>query len=180
PTQWQGALHRCHRRLSIQAALGSGSRRSRSRRPPTTPAAPRRRSSSPFGCAVAYGIGPSWVEECYMSKFIWMHGALALAMSFPAWAASDADLAEIREQIRQLKESYEARIQALEQRLKQAEAATPGVPAPSPPVPGPGEVRDRGVRARRRYRPGAPRLFARRIRARDLGQRRSPVLGQPY
>ena len=58
-----------------------------------------------------------------MSKFIWMHGALALAMSFPAWAASDADLAEIREQIRQLKESYEARIQALEQKLKDAETA---------------------------------------------------------
>ena len=37
-------------------------------------------------------------------------------------AATDADLAEIRDQIRQLKESYEARIQALEQRLKAAEA----------------------------------------------------------
>ena len=58
-----------------------------------------------------------------MSKFIWMHGALALAMSFPTWAATDADLAEIREQIRQLKESYEARIQALEQKLKDAETA---------------------------------------------------------
>src|SRR6202790_3264331 len=60
-----------------------------------------------------------------MSKFIWLPGALALAMSVPfsAWAASDADLAEIREQIRQLKESYETRIQALEQRLKDAETA---------------------------------------------------------
>ena len=73
-----------------------------------------------------------------MSKFIWMHGALALAMSmpFPARAASDADLAEIREQIRQLKESYEARIQALEQKLKDAETAksAPAAPAPAPPV----------------------------------------------
>ncbi|HXL84985.1 MAG TPA: hypothetical protein VN989_12820, partial [Casimicrobiaceae bacterium] len=71
-----------------------------------------------------------------MSKFIWMHGALALAMSFPAWAASDADLAEIREQIRQLKESYEARIQALEQKLKDAETAksAPAAAAPAPPV----------------------------------------------
>src|SRR6266851_468688 len=140
PTQWQAALHRCHRRLSIRAALESGSRRSRSRRPPTTPVAPRRRSSSPFGCAVAYGIGPSWLEECYMSKFIWMHGALALAMfiPFPAWAASDADLAEIREQIRQLKESYEARIQALEQRLKDAEsrgAASPVAQPAAAPAP---------------------------------------------
>ena len=56
-------------------------------------------------------------------------------------AATDADLAEIREQIRQLKESYEARIQALEQRLKEAEskAANPAPPpaaeeTPPPPV----------------------------------------------
>ncbi|TMH10307.1 MAG: hypothetical protein E6H68_17010, partial [Betaproteobacteria bacterium] len=73
-----------------------------------------------------------------MSKFIWMHGALALAMSvpFPAWAATDADLAEIREQIRQLKESYEARIQALEQKLKDAETAksAPAAAAPASPV----------------------------------------------
>ena len=48
--------------------------------------------------------------------------ALALALvCTPAQAASDADLAEIREQIRQLKESYEARIQALEQKLQAAE-----------------------------------------------------------
>ena len=75
-----------------------------------------------------------------MSKFIWMHGALALAMSvpFPAWAANDADLAEIREQIRQLKESYEARIQALEQKLKDAETAksapAAAAAASAPPV----------------------------------------------
>ena len=42
--------------------------------------------------------------------------ALALVVCPPAQAATDADLAEIRDQIRQLKESYEARIQALEQR----------------------------------------------------------------
>jgi hypothetical protein len=73
-----------------------------------------------------------------MPKFIWLPGALALALSmpFPAWAASDADLAEIREQIRQLKESYEARIQALEQKLKDAESAknAPAAAAPTPPV----------------------------------------------
>lgn len=74
-----------------------------------------------------------------MSKFIWVSSASALALllpmlwSNPVLAASDADLAEIREQIRQLKESYEARIQALEQKLKQAEAVAPAA-APSPPV----------------------------------------------
>jgi len=67
-------------------------------------------------------------------------GALALVLctSPIAQAATDADLAEIREQIRQLKESYEARIQALELRLKEAEeksaqkaAAPPAEPAAS-------------------------------------------------
>jgi hypothetical protein len=73
-----------------------------------------------------------------VSKF--MSGASALALLFlislasPVRAASDADLAEIREQIRQLKESYEARIQALEQKLKQAETAAPAVPAAAPAV----------------------------------------------
>lgn len=49
--------------------------------------------------------------------------ALALAAPWPAQAADSAELAQIREQIRQMKESYETRIQALEQRLQQAEAA---------------------------------------------------------
>ena len=59
-----------------------------------------------------------------MHKFAWAPGAFALALAVVpnALAATDADLAEIRDQIRQLKESYEARIQALEQRLKEAEA----------------------------------------------------------
>ncbi len=55
--------------------------------------------------------------------------ALALFMAADVHAATDADLAEIRDQIRQLKESYEARIQALEQRLKAAEAKADAVPA---------------------------------------------------
>ncbi len=59
-----------------------------------------------------------------MPPSVGMASALALAcmLSSAAYAATDADLAEIRDQIRQLKESYEARIQALEQRLKEAEA----------------------------------------------------------
>jgi len=70
--------------------------------------------------------------------------ALALFIAADVHAATDADLAEIRSEIRQLKESYEARIQALEQRLKDAEAKT-AVPTPaasattaaSPPQPAP-------------------------------------------
>jgi len=59
-----------------------------------------------------------------MTRNLVVHGAFALALlaSPAAKAATDADLAEIRAQIQQLKESYEARIQALEQRLKVAEA----------------------------------------------------------
>ena len=56
-------------------------------------------------------------------------GACALAfMQSTAFAASDADIAEIRNEIRNLRSSYEARILALEQRLKEAEAR-PAAPA---------------------------------------------------
>lgn len=46
--------------------------------------------------------------------------ALALAAPYGAQAADSAELAQIREQIKQMKESYEARIQALEKRLREA------------------------------------------------------------
>ena len=48
--------------------------------------------------------------------------ALALLVTADARAATDTELAEIREQIRQLKESYEARIKALEERIRAAES----------------------------------------------------------
>ena len=76
-----------------------------------------------------------------MFRIIWAPLAVVLAL-FPiaARAATDADLTEIREQIRQLKESYEARIKALEERLKAAEeqrSAAAGTQAASPPSPAP-------------------------------------------
>lgn len=71
-----------------------------------------------------------------MSRFIFVPGALALALLFAtdARSASDAELADIRNQIRDLKSSYEARIQALEQRLKDAEASVAQA-APTPVAP---------------------------------------------
>lgn len=59
--------------------------------------------------------------------------ALAVLPAVPAYAASDAELAEIRNQIKSLKDDYEGRIRALEERLKEAEsrAAAPA-PARSP------------------------------------------------
>jgi hypothetical protein len=77
-----------------------------------------------------------------VSRFKWLRAALALALFVPsiAFAATDADLAEIREQIRQLKEGYEARIQALEQKLKAAEATAPAVAAAAPPPPVPAQA----------------------------------------
>jgi hypothetical protein len=45
----------------------------------------------------------------------------ALSLAFPAHAASDADLAQIRDQLKQIKDAYEQRIAALESRLAQAE-----------------------------------------------------------
>ena len=73
-----------------------------------------------------------------MSRKSLASGALALALfaATPSWAASDADLAQIRDEIRQLKENYEARIQSLEARLKDAEAAA-AKPVPSAPVAAP-------------------------------------------
>lgn len=51
--------------------------------------------------------------------------ALAAAFAAPmASAAENKELAEIRAQIQQMKTAYEARLQALEQRLAQAQAAT--------------------------------------------------------
>lgn len=66
-----------------------------------------------------------------MSRFAFKPGAIALATLIPfAAAAADSDLDEIRNQIRDLKQSYEARIQALEQRLKDAESRAAAPPAP--------------------------------------------------
>lgn len=74
--------------------------------------------------------------------------ALALCAAPHAYAATDADLAAIRDEIRQLKESYEARIRALEERLSTAQGATARAPdatavpataaaAAAPPIPAP-------------------------------------------
>lgn len=53
------------------------------------------------------------------------HAMLCVALSLPlnVYAVSDQDLSDIREQIKQLKDSYEQRITQLEQRLQQAEAS---------------------------------------------------------
>ena len=77
-----------------------------------------------------------------MSRSAGIAGAFALALLLPtaARAATDADLADIREQIRQMKQSYEARIQALEQRLMDAEAKSAHAPpstAQASGAPGP-------------------------------------------
>jgi hypothetical protein len=63
--------------------------------------------------------------------------ALALVMAADAHAATDADLAEIRAQVRQLKEDYEARIEALEKRLQAAEAKAPPAASVAPPAASP-------------------------------------------
>ena len=69
-----------------------------------------------------------------MSNYFKLPGACALALLLApgAWASSDADLDEIRAQIRELKSSYETRIQALEQRLREAESKAAQAPAPAP------------------------------------------------
>jgi hypothetical protein len=62
--------------------------------------------------------------------------ALAVALATPHYAAAadDRDLAQIREQLRQMKEDYETRLRALEKRLQEAEAKTERVAAAQPPA----------------------------------------------
>lgn len=72
-----------------------------------------------------------------MKKLFLTRGALAaaLALAWPAHAATDAELDQIRAQIRAMKHDYETRIDALEARLKAAEAkANAPVPVAAAPV----------------------------------------------
>src|SRR5690349_9408515 len=50
-----------------------------------------------------------------------------------AHAATDADLQQIRDEIRVLKEQYEARIRALEDKLQAAQTAAPSALPATPP-----------------------------------------------
>lgn len=69
-----------------------------------------------------------------MYKSVFLPGALALVLAVapPAWGATDADLEAIRKEIQDLKSSYEGRIRALEQRLKDAAAAGAQASAAAP------------------------------------------------
>src|SRR5262245_33898550 len=70
-----------------------------------------------------------------MPRHRWASALLASTLVLPplANAASDADLADIREQIKELKDNYEARIRALEERLKAAESnAATAAPSTAP------------------------------------------------
>lgn len=58
-----------------------------------------------------------------MYKLTVMAAALALVLPAAVEAQSNPELDEIRQQIKELKDSYESRIQALEKRLQQAEEA---------------------------------------------------------
>lgn len=78
-----------------------------------------------------------------MLKYTILTAALTAAFGTPmaASAADDKQLAEIREQIRAMKQSYEARLEALERRLQQAQStvsmpvAAAEAPAPAPAMP---------------------------------------------
>lgn len=67
--------------------------------------------------------------------------ALAVGVSLPAWSATDPTLAQLRQQIDALRQDYETRIKALEDKLAQAQSQSQTVasaPAPSPePAPEP-------------------------------------------
>ena len=71
-----------------------------------------------------------------MSPSIVLRRALALAfvLAQPVWAAPDPEIDKIRDEIRDLKSNYESRIQALEQRLKDAEARAASASSLQPPA----------------------------------------------
>ena len=71
-----------------------------------------------------------------MFRYLWASALSACTLVAPsiAVAATDAELTEIRDELKQMKESYEARIRALEERLKAAETAAPASAPPSPPI----------------------------------------------
>lgn len=76
----------------------------------------------------------------YKRKILAAALAAAFGIPFSAHAASDKELAQIREQIQQLKESYEARIQALEKRVVDAEAKADKVQMQIAAAPAPAAV----------------------------------------
>src|SRR6266852_6774506 len=65
---------------------------------------------------------------------VWPCAIFVLGTAPAANAASDSELAEIRAQIRELKDQYEARIKALEDRLESAEARASDVAAAPAPA----------------------------------------------
>jgi hypothetical protein len=75
-----------------------------------------------------------------MHKLLPASLALALAAPWGARADTAPDIAAIRQEIDAMRAAYEARLQALEQRLKAAEAATAAAPTPPPPSPPPPPV----------------------------------------
>lgn len=68
-----------------------------------------------------------------MSRYIPFQRLLVLCLAIApgAWAAEDAGLAAIRNEIRELKAAYEARIRALEQRQSEAESRASKAPVPA-------------------------------------------------
>ena len=107
-----------------------------------------------------------------MYRHAWAHAALAAALAFPsdASAATDAELADIRDQIRQLKESYETRINALEARLREAEARAANAPAPAAAVPAAAPPAARNATGRR--------MIACAKRAHSPSRRRGSLIGR--
>src|SRR6185503_7631288 len=100
----------------------------------TSARAPRPRSSE--GLPRIRGEDVISSEEIHVSPSVALRRALALAfvLAQPAWAAPDPEIDKIRDEIREMKSSYESRIQALEQRLKDAEAKAASAPAPAAPA----------------------------------------------
>jgi hypothetical protein len=69
-----------------------------------------------------------------MRRFFSASVMLALAAPLGAMADTSSDVEALRREFDQVRADYEARLRALEQRVKAAEAAAAAAPAPAPPV----------------------------------------------
>lgn len=95
--------------------------------------------------------------------------ALALGAALPAGAA-DGDIEAIRKEIKQIKDSYESRIQSLEQRLKEAEAKTERAAAQLPAAQ-PGQAARGGSTSSSAFNPDISVILQGAFNKREGGER---------
>jgi hypothetical protein len=81
-----------------------------------------------------FSLGPIMLKRPVLTAAL--AAVCASVAPAPALSATDEDLGQLRDEIRQMKQEYEARIRALEQRLQEAEVQPAPTQTSSPTAPG--------------------------------------------